>query len=70
MGDNAKRHGIFDVEERTEMTQEQLQQAVEEYKQIYLKKNGVELSDYEATTQATNLLNLFSCLTGNDTLGL
>lgn len=52
------------------MKPEKLQQAVEEYRQIYFKKNQVMLSDYEATEQATKLLNLFSVLTGSDTLEL
>jgi len=50
------------------MKPETLKEAVEEYKEIYLRKNGEQLSDYEATKQAVNLLNLFSVLTGNDTL--
>lgn len=34
-------------------------EAIEEYKQIYKKKTGKELSDQEAYEQASNLLRFF-----------
>lgn len=39
------------------LTPEQLKQAIEEYKAIFLKVYGRELSDEEATKQAKLLLN-------------
>ena len=39
------------------------EQALIKFKQIYLKKYGIELSDEEATEQATNFLNLMKILT-------
>jgi len=42
---------------------EELSKAVEEYKAIYQKEFGIELSNEEATKDAQDLLQLFSCLT-------
>ncbi len=39
------------------LTPEQLKQAVEEFKAIFLKQYGIELSDEEATKGAKLLLN-------------
>lgn len=38
------------------------EQAIKEFKEIYLKEEGVALSDEEATKKATNMLNLFKTL--------
>jgi hypothetical protein len=37
-------------------------EAVAEFKEIYKKEFGVELSDEEATSKATGLLNLFDII--------
>lgn len=42
---------------------DKLKVAVEEYKVIYKKQYGVDLSDQEATEQATKLLQLFEVIT-------
>ncbi len=44
------------------MKPEEMKQAVQEFKEIYFLEYGVKLSDYEATEQAKNLLNLFDTL--------
>jgi len=38
------------------------EQAIKEFKEIYLKEEGIALSDEEATKKATNMLNLFKAL--------
>lgn len=40
-----------------------LPEAIHEFKELYLKEYGEQLSDEEATEQATALLNLFDRLT-------
>lgn len=42
------------------LTPEQLKQAIEEFKLLYKKRFGVELSDEEATKKAQGLLQLLS----------
>lgn len=37
-------------------------QAVEEYKQIYIKEFGIKLNDTEVNEQANRLLNFFKLL--------
>lgn len=44
----------------------EINEAVEEFKQIYYEEVGIRLSDQEATEKATCLLNLFKVLTGRD----
>ncbi len=45
------------------MRPEQIAEAVEEFKAIFKKEFGIELSNEEATEKATTLLQLFDCLT-------
>lgn len=40
-------------------------EAIEEYKKLYAKNYGVELSDEEATRRANNLVALYSAVYGN-----
>lgn len=40
-------------------------EAIEEFKELFLKKFGVELSDEEAAFRANNLVNLYSAVYGN-----
>lgn len=40
--------------------------AIKEYKQIYKKQYGVEITDAEAQEQATNLLEFFKLLISID----
>lgn len=40
-------------------------EAVEEFKQIYKKKFGVEISDEEARFRANNLVNLYKAVYGD-----
>ena len=35
------------------------QEAIEQFKEIYLKRYGVKLSDEEASSRANNLFNLY-----------
>ena len=51
------------------MKPEQIKQAAREYKEIYLKECGVDLSEEEATRQATSLLGFFEVLTQSDAEG-
>lgn len=44
-------------------------EAIEEYKKIYTKNYGVELSEEEATQRANNLVALYGAVYG-DTFGL
>jgi predicted metalloenzyme YecM len=44
------------------MQKTSLQQATEEYKQLFFKKYGVKLSDTEANKRALGLINLFRVL--------
>lgn len=44
------------------MTPEELKQAVEEFNQIYKEEFGSSLDAIDATSIATNLLQLFVCL--------
>ena len=41
-------------------------EAIEEYKKIYAKNYGVELSDEEATRRANNLVGLYGAVYGNN----
>ncbi len=45
------------------LSPEQVKQAVEEFKVIYKKQYGVELSDEEATEKAQGLLQLIDSIT-------
>ncbi len=45
------------------MTPEQIKEAVEEFKTIFKKEFGIELSDDEATEKAMAFLHFFDCLT-------
>lgn len=47
----------------------QIDEAIEEFKQIYFDEVGIMLSDEDATRKAINLLNLFKVLTGRDREG-
>lgn len=38
-------------------------QAIEEFKQIYLSEEGLQLSDQEAVVLGNNMMNLFRILT-------
>lgn len=40
------------------------QEAIDEYKIIFKKKFGVELSDEEASLRANNLVNLYKAVLG------
>jgi len=40
--------------------------AIEEFKRIYKKNYGVELSDEDATRRANNLVNLYKAVYSND----
>ncbi len=40
-------------------------EAIEEYKKLYAKNYGVELSDEEATRRANNLVALYMAVYGN-----
>lgn len=42
------------------LTPEQIKQAVEEFKALFKKQYGIELSDEVATEQARDLLQLFA----------
>ena len=44
-------------------------EAVEEFKKIYKKNFGVNLSDKEALRRATNLLNLYKAVYGSTIKG-
>ena len=44
------------------LTPEQLEQAIEEFKILYKKQYGRELSDEEATEQVKDLLQMFADL--------
>lgn len=44
------------------LTPEQLEQAIEEFKVLYKKQYGRELSDEEATEQVKDLLQMFADL--------
>ena len=41
-------------------------EAIAEYKKLYAKNYGVELSDEEATRRANNLVALYQAVYGND----
>ena len=41
-------------------------EAIEEFKQIYKKEFGVDLSDEEASYRANNLLNLYKAVLGDE----
>ena len=38
-------------------------QAIDEFKQIYLSEEGIQLSDQEAVVLGNNMMNLFKILT-------
>jgi hypothetical protein len=40
-------------------------EAIEEFKKIYKKRFGVELTDAEASFRANNLVNLYSAVLGS-----
>ena len=40
--------------------------AIDEFKQLYLKHYGVELSDEEATRRANNLVALYAAVYGDN----
>jgi len=41
-------------------------EAIEEYKKLYAKHYGIELSDEEATRRADNLVALYTAVYGNN----
>jgi hypothetical protein len=45
-------------------------EAIQEFKGIYAKNYGVELSGKEATKRANNLVALYTAVYGNDSFGL
>ncbi len=42
------------------LTEEQLKQAVEEFKALFMKQHGVELSDEEATERAKGIISILA----------
>lgn len=44
-------------------------EAIKEYKEIYLKNYGVELTDEEATRRANNLVALYAAVYGEPAVG-
>ena len=42
-----------------------LKEAIEEFKRIYKKEFGVEISDEEASFRANNLVNLYKAVYGD-----
>lgn len=44
-------------------------EAIEEFKRLYTKNYGVELSDEEATYRANNLVALYTAVYGNSQSG-
>ena len=44
-------------------------EAIQEFKKLYAKNYGIELSDEEATRRASNLVALYGAVYGNDCLG-
>jgi len=45
------------------LSSEQVKQAVDEFKSLFLEEFGIELSEEEATEKAMSFLQLFDCLT-------
>jgi len=45
------------------MTPEELKEAIKEFKVIYKRIFGIDLSDDEASEKAISLLQLFDCIT-------
>ena len=45
-------------------------EAIQEFKKLYVKNYGIELSDEEATRRANNLVALYGAVYGSDALGL
>lgn len=41
-------------------------EAIKEFKELYRKRYGVEISDEEAVLRANNLVNLYATLYGSD----
>lgn len=46
-----------------------LTEAIKEFKELYRKRFGVELSDKEASFRANNLVRLYQTVYGSDTDG-
>jgi len=44
-------------------------EAIEEFKKLYAKNYGIELSDEEATRRANNLVALYGAVYGNEHFG-
>ena len=44
-------------------------EAIQEFKKLYAKNYGIELSDEEATRRANNLVALYGAVYGNDSFG-
>jgi len=44
-------------------------EAIEEFKKIYLKRFGIELSDAEASRRANNLVNLYKAVYDEPSFG-
>ena len=45
-------------------------EAIQEYKEIYLKNYGVKLTDEEATRRANNFVGLYAAVYGGSHFGL
>lgn len=45
-------------------------EAIEEFKKLYFKNYGIELTDEEATYRANNLVALYSAVYGDNSSGL